>query len=129
MHKAYTELRLLLFLLSVTIVWTATGVVVMQCTHTGNISIGEISMDEENCEMASKDNCMKIHVLKLTEINQASPLHIDLQPLQISLLSPLVSLLIVLPIFVFLVSPIRLTPYCWHSPPRRYLQKLTMLLI
>ncbi len=106
---------LLLFLLSVMIVWTATGVVVMQCTHTGNISIGEISMDEENCEMASKDNCMKIHVLKLTEINQA--------------LSPLVTLLIVLPIFVFLVSPIRLTPYCWHSPPRRYLQKLTMLLI
>lgn len=33
---------LLLLLLSVMIVWTATGFVVMQCAHTGNVTVGKM---------------------------------------------------------------------------------------
>ncbi|GAB6975576.1 hypothetical protein [Prevotella falsenii] len=120
---------LLLLLLSVLIVWTTTGVVLMQCAHTGNVAIGKKPIADRGCGKGADKGCMKVQVLKLTEASQASTTQFDLQPLQLSLLEPLVTLLIALPTLLFIVSPIRLMPYCRHSPPRRYLQRLTVLII
>ena len=106
---------LLLLLLSVMIVWTATGFVVMQCAHTGNVTVGKMPANNKGCEKTSNDHCMTVHF--------------DMQPMQQLLLVAFVTLLMALPILLFVLSPIRLLLYSWHSPPRQYLQRLTVLLI
>ncbi|MBF1488472.1 MAG: hypothetical protein HXN79_09210 [Prevotella pallens] len=120
---------LLLLLLSVMIVWTATGFVVMQCAHTGNVTVGKMPTNNKGCEKTSNDHCMTVHIQKLAELNPAAPLHFDMQPMQQLLLVAFVTLLMALPILLFVLSPIRLLLYSWHSPPRQYLQRLTVLLI
>ena len=120
---------LLFLLLSVMITWTATGFVVMQCAHTGNVTVGKMPTNNKGCEKTSNDHCMTVHIQKLAELNQAAPLHFDMQPMQQMLLVSLVTLLLALPALLFAASSIRLMPHCWHSPPRQYLQRLTVLLI
>ena len=120
---------LLFLLLSVMITWTATGFVVMQCAHTGNVTVGKMPMDDKDCGETSENHCMTVHLLKLAEVSQATQPHFDMQPMQQMLLVSLVTLLLALPALLFAASSIRLIPHCWHSPPRQYLQRLTVLLI
>lgn len=120
---------LLSLLLSVMIVWAATGVVLMQCAHTGNVAIGKMPKADEGCGTESDKDCLKVMVLKLSEVSQAQTVQQDFQPMLFLLLAPLVTILLALPILFFIASPIRLMPYCWHSPPRQYLQSLMVLQI
>ncbi len=63
---------LLFLLLSVMIIWTATGFVVMQCAHTGNVTVGKMPMDDKRLW---RDIGKPLHDGASTEACRSKPSH------------------------------------------------------
>ena len=115
-------------LLSVMILWIGSGIMVMVCEHTGNVSVAKTET-KRHCNESKADHCMKYNVKTLSPTNTAQSSFFKLQPLQLSLLPQMVSCNQLLPLPVLTKAPERVLSLLWHSPPRQYLRILTTLLI
>lgn len=119
-------------LLSALLVWMGTGVIVMQCMHSGRMMLVlplAQQQEKKDCRGDADTHCMKVQVMKLATMNQTSQQSLHIVP-QVMMLLPML-----------LVSAIMMPRWCchawsqylhadkWHSPPRCYLQQLSVLII
>lgn len=119
-------------LLSVLLVWMGTGVIVMQCMHSGrSMMVLPLSQQQSDndCRGDAKTHCMKVQVLKLATMNQTSQQSLHILPQVMTLLPMLLVSMMMLYLWCCRHDQQHPDAYRWHSPPRRYLQRLTVLII
>lgn len=115
--------------MSFIIVWMGTGVVLMKCEHTGKLALPIAMQQNDDCLVMQHEGCMSIIVSKLTPTNQVQSASFDFKPIQLLLLSLFVTVSSLLPLPIVAEERKKILSYKWHSPPRQYLNKLTILLI
>lgn len=120
---------LCIMLLSVFLVWTGTGVVLARCEHTGLLSAPKPIYNNDECLTEKHHGCMEVLVKKLAPSKQAQFKSIDLEPIQLALLSVFVTLTALLPLSFHAKANAKEAVCQWYSPPRAYLRSLTTLLI
>lgn len=142
-------------LMAALVVWLGSGISILQCLHTGALSMAMLAdvPGDETCQaqtmgmaetpdcckkdsqkptttkpQASNGGCMRVLTLKLSPTPPASTLAMDLQPLP--------SVVCLLPIQLAELPKICVkqyftgrSHYAWHSPPRDYLHLIRVLLI
>lgn len=124
--------RLLLnSLLVVMIVFLTSGVSLMECMHSGRITIAQLDAEEcmtDDCLPATSHNCMKVVVVKLSPTQQ-----VQSQANDMVLLPLLVAFMLGSPICTVLFSlpgrTLRTRSQVEYSPPRMLLRRLRRLLI
>jgi hypothetical protein len=121
---------LLSMLLSMTILFIGSGVTITRCAHTGTIKVMTVfnngGMDGMSCNMNA--DCMSMEHVELSPTNMAQTVSYDFHVFQ--------PLLAVLPSLVaeWLVTPenkaeVQFCQEVWKSPPRDYLNLISVLLI
>ena len=121
---------LLSMLLSMTILFIGSGVTITHCAHTGTFKVMTVfnngGMDGMSCNMNA--DCMSMEHVELSPTNMAQTVSYDFHVFQ--------PLLAVLPSLVaeWLVTPenkaeVQFCQEVWKSPPRDYLNLISVLLI
>lgn len=115
--------------LSFVMVWMSIGFVLIQCEHTGHLSLPSTMMQEDECLTMQHEGCMRLYVKKLSPSNPSQTASFNLEPAQFLLLPTFVTICSLLGNTFVVKAKDKTAAYTWHSPPRHYLRKLTTLLI
>lgn len=141
---------LLCFVLSITIVWMSVGFTLVTCHHTGTVSMAT----EANCcqkrmcntqTMANKqchnhsskqqmiecnNNCMTYSNVKLSTINSVASFDAhQMAPAQMALFALILTQIVLLPLPIVAKSINSKFNYIYKSPPRQYLNFISVLII
>lgn len=117
-------------LLSMTLLFIGSGITVTRCAHTGTLKVMTVfnsgSMGDMSCNMNA--SCMTTEHFELSPTNMAQTVAYDFHVMQ--------PLLAILPSLVAewldpteIKAVARFVPRVWKSPPRDYLNLISVLLI
>lgn len=117
-------------LLSLTILFIGSGVTVTRCAHTGTIKVMTVlncgSMAGMSCSMNA--DCMSVEQVELSPTNLAQSFHYDFHVFQ-PLLAVLPSLVAEWQVTTENKAEVQFCQEVWKSPPRDYLNLISVLLI